>query len=226
MEKLTERDEYGNADIVGVDSAELQFNLEFDEFNKVTDALNRLAAYEDTGLTPEKIETQQQLVERLKQQGQIAFANQQSFIEAQQQEIDRLRAENKEIGRLQIQAEETSEKLICEIERLKQILQKYGDSAIQKGFLFDEVNLDNVRTLQQQIDAVAAEKDEISAQFESLLRVKDEQAGRIVRMEEGLKRAKHTLEWLNIQGGLGYVKHDALDARIKAIDALLGGAEG
>ena len=37
MERLTERDEYANTDIVGVDSAELQLNLEFDEFNKVTD---------------------------------------------------------------------------------------------------------------------------------------------------------------------------------------------
>ena len=47
MERLTERDEYGNADIIGVDSADLQLNLEFDELNKVTDALNKLAEYED-----------------------------------------------------------------------------------------------------------------------------------------------------------------------------------
>lgn len=55
MERLTEYDEYGNADIIGVDSAELQLNLEFEEFNLVTDALNKLSAYEDTGLTPEEI---------------------------------------------------------------------------------------------------------------------------------------------------------------------------
>lgn len=48
MERLTKRDEYGNADIIGVDSNELQLNLEFEELNKVTDALNRLATYEDT----------------------------------------------------------------------------------------------------------------------------------------------------------------------------------
>lgn len=57
MERLTEYDEYGNADIIGVDSAELQLNLEFEEFNLVTDALNKLSAYEDTGLTPEEITT-------------------------------------------------------------------------------------------------------------------------------------------------------------------------
>ena len=47
MERLTERDEFGNADIIGVDSEELQCNLTFDEFNRVTNALNRLAQYED-----------------------------------------------------------------------------------------------------------------------------------------------------------------------------------
>lgn len=47
MERLTKCDEFGNADIIGVDSADLQCNLKFDEFNKVTSALNRLAEYED-----------------------------------------------------------------------------------------------------------------------------------------------------------------------------------
>ncbi|MCI9448322.1 MAG: hypothetical protein HFH36_13325 [Lachnospiraceae bacterium] len=47
MGKLTRRDEFGNADIIGVDSMELQCNLGFDEFNKVTDALNKLAEYEE-----------------------------------------------------------------------------------------------------------------------------------------------------------------------------------
>ena len=47
MDRLTERDEFGNADIIGVDSMDLQCNLEFDEFNKVTNALNKLAKYED-----------------------------------------------------------------------------------------------------------------------------------------------------------------------------------
>ena len=58
--RLTERDEYGNADIIGVDSADIQLNLAFDELNLVTDALNKLARYEDTGLKPEQIEALQQ----------------------------------------------------------------------------------------------------------------------------------------------------------------------
>lgn len=47
MDRLTERDEFGNADIIGVDSGYLQLNLEFDEMNRVTMALNKLAEYED-----------------------------------------------------------------------------------------------------------------------------------------------------------------------------------
>lgn len=55
MERLTERDGYGNADIRGVSGADLQLNLDFDGFNRITEAHNRLAAYEDTGLLPEEI---------------------------------------------------------------------------------------------------------------------------------------------------------------------------
>lgn len=47
MTRLTKRDEFGNADIIGVDSADLQCNLEFDDLIKVTEALNKLAKYED-----------------------------------------------------------------------------------------------------------------------------------------------------------------------------------
>lgn len=47
MERLTERDEFGNADIIGVDIDDLQLNLDFEQMNKVTDALNKLAEYED-----------------------------------------------------------------------------------------------------------------------------------------------------------------------------------
>lgn len=57
MKRLTERDEFGNADLVGVDSADLQLNLEFEEFNKVTEALNLLATYEDLKLTPHEIKS-------------------------------------------------------------------------------------------------------------------------------------------------------------------------
>ncbi|RKI90456.1 hypothetical protein D7V94_13580 [Parablautia intestinalis] len=47
MKRLTERDEFGNADIIGVDSMDLQCNLSGEEFNKITKVLNKLAEYED-----------------------------------------------------------------------------------------------------------------------------------------------------------------------------------
>ena len=55
MQRMTERDEFKNADIIGVDSETLCGNLSFDEMNLVTAALNRLAAYEDTGLSTREV---------------------------------------------------------------------------------------------------------------------------------------------------------------------------
>lgn len=51
--RLTERDEFGNADIIGVDTADLQFNLDFEQMNLVTDALNKLADYEESNMAAE-----------------------------------------------------------------------------------------------------------------------------------------------------------------------------
>ncbi len=47
MEKLTKRDESGNAGIIGVDSMDLQCSLGFCGFNKATIALDKLAGYEE-----------------------------------------------------------------------------------------------------------------------------------------------------------------------------------
>ena len=46
-ERLTERDEFGNADIIGVDSEILASALDFDKLNKLTFALNKFADLED-----------------------------------------------------------------------------------------------------------------------------------------------------------------------------------
>lgn len=45
--RLTERDEFGNADIIGVGSEILASALDFDELNKLTFALNQFAKLED-----------------------------------------------------------------------------------------------------------------------------------------------------------------------------------
>ena len=57
MTRMTEIDGFGNADIIALSDVmpELYAELSFSEANALTDALNRLAAYEDTGLTPEEI---------------------------------------------------------------------------------------------------------------------------------------------------------------------------
>lgn len=55
--RLTERDEFGNADIIALSDVmpELYAELSFNETNALIEALNRLAAYEETGLEPEEI---------------------------------------------------------------------------------------------------------------------------------------------------------------------------
>lgn len=54
MKRLTERDEHGNASIIGVDNEDLQLSLDFDDFNLVAKALNKLSAYEDNGAEPDE----------------------------------------------------------------------------------------------------------------------------------------------------------------------------
>lgn len=58
MKRYTERDEYGNADITALSDVmpDIYGGLSFDAANALTAALNRLAAYEDTGLSPGEIE--------------------------------------------------------------------------------------------------------------------------------------------------------------------------
>ena len=46
-ERITERDEYSNADIIDVDMVALCSHLAFADMNRVTEALNRLAELED-----------------------------------------------------------------------------------------------------------------------------------------------------------------------------------
>lgn len=58
MKRYTERDAYGNADIIELSDImpDIYGGLPFDKANALTAALNRIAAYEDTGLTPAEIE--------------------------------------------------------------------------------------------------------------------------------------------------------------------------
>lgn len=57
MKRLTERDEYGNANIIALSDVmpEIYASLSFSETNALTEALNRLADYEDSGILPDKL---------------------------------------------------------------------------------------------------------------------------------------------------------------------------
>lgn len=57
MERLTQWDEFGNADIIALSDImpELYAELDFSETNALTDVLNLLGTYEDTNLTPPDI---------------------------------------------------------------------------------------------------------------------------------------------------------------------------
>lgn len=65
MERLTEYDEFGNADIIALAGVmqELYEGLSFNKTNALTDVLDHLAAYEDTGLTPQEITNLQKQAE-------------------------------------------------------------------------------------------------------------------------------------------------------------------
>lgn len=56
MERLTERGKRGiNADIIGIDISDMCIDLTIYKIGILESALNRLAAYEDSGLTPEEV---------------------------------------------------------------------------------------------------------------------------------------------------------------------------
>ena len=57
MKRLTKRDEHGNIELIGVDTDNMLTDCVNEaEANRFLKALNRLAEYEDTGLTPEDIQ--------------------------------------------------------------------------------------------------------------------------------------------------------------------------
>ena len=47
MERLTKRDEYGNAEIIGVDDMKIEYDVGADDYDKITDVIDKLAEYED-----------------------------------------------------------------------------------------------------------------------------------------------------------------------------------
>lgn len=66
MERLTERTAAGHGRIIGIKEESLAARLYKGEALKYFSAVERLSDYEDTGLTPEQIQAQQQEIENLK----------------------------------------------------------------------------------------------------------------------------------------------------------------
>lgn len=58
MKRFTEYNKFGDAEIIGIDGDDLCEGLyTTEDLNRLTAALNRLAAYEDIGLTPEQVKS-------------------------------------------------------------------------------------------------------------------------------------------------------------------------
>lgn len=47
MERLTKCDEYGNAKIIGVDDMKIEYDVGADDYDKITDVIDKLVEYED-----------------------------------------------------------------------------------------------------------------------------------------------------------------------------------
>ena len=153
-----------------LDLAECLYNGGEAEAGILLDISNRLAAYEDTGLTPEEVHQLKAKYEALESDKNViesSHINAEMNLEAQQQEID----------------------------RLKELLADWKYNA-------------------------KCDADHIAA----LTADKDEQAGTIMRLANGLKKLRSSLQWLKETiPNLDY-KAWAED-NIGKIDALLGGKE-
>ena len=150
-------------------------NQDYSTRDRYAKVLDHLAAYEDTGLTPEQIK-------------------------AQQQEIDRLTYENRQLK-----------------------------AAMSEIFNSDPVDYHNPADTQE---IWQARQDRDSQQriairemekVDKLTKDKDEQAGTIMRYDTALKQARHALSCA--KGFTSPYGERAVQDAIKAIDALLGGAE-
>ena len=96
MERLTERDEYGNYDIIKCPSENFVGDLNFNELNAVTEALNKLGKYENTNLSPAEIERLKIDNKNLKEFYLTDKTGNESLIEALEKRV----AENKNLKKI------------------------------------------------------------------------------------------------------------------------------
>jgi len=105
-----------------LDLAECLYNGGEAEAGILLDISNRLAAYEDTGLTPKQIQEQQRYIKALEKQ--VEVEGQQAIIEAQQQEIEWLADETIKLMKENAQNSMRAESLTAEKDELIKVLKQ------------------------------------------------------------------------------------------------------
>lgn len=134
-ERLTERDEFGNADIIGVDSEILAGALDFDGLNKLTSALNNFADLEDKIESGEldyvaDRKTEQTITDLLIEFDEMGFAPTTVCPNAEQYAIDWRERARKEFARLTVKNAELRETL-SKMETVEKELRERLDNAVE-----------------------------------------------------------------------------------------------
>ena len=135
--RLTERDEFGNADIIGVDSGILATDLSFDELNKLTFALNKFADLEDKIESGELVDRNEYLdrlmaakgISRLTDKEIAFFAKHNARVRGNADaEIARLTAENTELRASLSKMETVEKELRDRLDKAVELPCKVGDT--------------------------------------------------------------------------------------------------
>ena len=122
--RLTERDVFGNADIIGLSTEKLYSELCFSETNLLTKALNKLAELED------KIEN-----------GEI------DYVADRDKEIARLTAENAELRATLSKMETVEKELRARLDKAVELPCKVGDTVYEKGMYEGDVYEHGIRKI-------------------------------------------------------------------------------
>ena len=173
IKRLTEADEYGNYDIIKCPSENFVGDLNFNELNAVTEALNKLGKYENTNLSPAEIENLKAELDKKDcdfceyKRGSVALVK-----DVHTEEYAKLQAENKELNMSEIGMADRLRILNTELEKTKTTLfltvrNRIMEQQFEKIVRTTDVNVIAVRTIQkmeEMIDYPNATKTRIKAE--------------------------------------------------------------
>lgn len=176
---------------------------DYDAFFDYHVAVKRLGEYEDTGLTPEQVKTlaEAKAIYEAYDGSKLDKADQ--YIEQLEQAIDRLKKENEELLRL-VDAD--------------------GEIDYHPSDYHNPADTDRIEKLQNDNQMLLNTQLHLGKRLQVLVEDKDEQAGRIMRMEIALKDAEEALKLLH--PSMNPDEPCFTYETWKAINALLGGVEG